>query len=226
MYVIVAGAGTVGRKVTAQLMGNDHDVVVIDTDQDVCRELYSETGVETVNGNATRLSVLSDARLGKADVLVCLMRSDADNIAAAVIARSLGVKKVIARMRDPGYADAYKLSGVNTVLRVADLLINQVLTEIEQPRVKRIMPLAGGAAEMYAVMVEESSWTAGKTVTNLAGHRGFPKDAILAGIYRMGTSAFVVPRGDTVLESGDTVYVVTPSRNIKTISDIFRAGNQ
>ncbi len=221
MFVVVAGAGTVGRKVTAQLMGNNHDVVVIDTDHEVCRSLYTETGVETVEGNATRLNVLIDARLEKADVLVCLMRNDADNIAAAILARSLGVERILARMRDAGYADAYKLSGVNSVLRVADLLINQVMTEIEQPRVKRIIPLAGGAAEMYAVVVEEKAWAAGKTVTKLASHKNFPREAILAGIYRVATEAFVVPRGDTELEGGDTVYVVTPSRHIKLVADIL-----
>jgi len=221
MFVIVAGAGTVGKKIAAQLMGNGHDVVVIDSDHDVCRTLYSETGVETVNGNATRLNVLSDARLDKADVLVCLMRNDADNIATAILARSRGVNRILARMRDTGYADAYKLSGVSTVLRVADLLINQVMTEIEQPKVKRIMSLAGGAAEMYAVVITDPSWAAGKTVTQLARHKNFPREAILAGIYRVASEAFVVPRGDTLLEAADTVYVVTPSRHIKIIADIL-----
>ncbi|MFA6619376.1 MAG: NAD-binding protein [Candidatus Neomarinimicrobiota bacterium] len=221
MFVVVAGAGTVGRKITAQLMGNNHDVVVIDTDHDVCSSLYSETGVETVEGNATRLSVLMASHLKKADVLVCLMRSDADNIATAILARSLGVERILARMRDPGYADAYKLSGVSTVLRVADLLINQVMTEIEQPKVKRIIPLAGGAAEMYAVVIDKKSWAVGKTVTKLAKHKHFPREAILAGIYRVATEAFVVPRGDSELEEGDTVYVVTPSRHIKAIADIL-----
>lgn len=221
MFVVVAGAGTVGRQVTAQLMGNNHDVVVIDMDHDVCRSLYTETGVETVEGNATRLNVLTDARLEKADVMVCLMRNDADNIAAAILARSLGVERILARMRDAGYADSYKLSGVNTVLRVADMLINQVMTEIEQPRVKRIIPLAGGAAEMYAVVIEEKAWAAGKTVSKLANHKHFPREAILAGIYRVATEAFVVPRGDTELEEGDTVYVVAPSRHIKRVADFL-----
>jgi trk system potassium uptake protein TrkA len=221
MFVVVAGAGTIGRKVAAQLMGNNHDVVVIDMDHEVCRTLYSETGIETVEGNATRLSVLADAGVERADVLVCLMRSDADNISAAILARSLGVEKILARMRDTGYADAYKLSGVNTVLRVADLLINQLMSEIEQPRVKRIIPLAGGAAEMYAVVLEKGSWASGKTVTKLAGHKDFPREAILAGIYRVASEAFVVPRGDTQLEDGDTVYVVTPSRHIGRIAHIL-----
>lgn len=221
MFVIVAGAGTIGKEVAAQLMENAHDVVVIDSDKDVCRSLYSETGVETVNGNATRLSVLRDAGLSRADVLVTLMRNDADNIAAAVLARSLGVNRILARMRDPGYAEAYRLSGVSSVLRVADLLINQVLSEIEQPRVKRIMRLAGGSAEMYAIALSDSSWALGRAVNSVAGHRKFPREAILAGIYRLGSQAFVVPRGDTVLEPGDTVYIVTPPRHIKTIADIL-----
>lgn len=221
MFIVVAGAGTVGGEVTTRLMGNHHDVVVIEKDHEVCRKLYSDTGVETVSGNATRLDVLTDAGLEKADVLVCLMRNDADNISCAILARSLGVKRILARMRDPGYAEAYRLSGVNSIVRVADLLINQVLTEIEQPRVKRIMRLAGGAAEMYAVVVSEESWVVGKTVTSIAGHRSFPREAILAGIYRIGDEAFVVPRGDTRMQEGDTVYVVTSAANIKAIADIL-----
>ncbi|PIE51455.1 hypothetical protein CSA37_08075 [Candidatus Fermentibacteria bacterium] len=221
MFVIVAGAGTVGRNVAVQLEGNGHNVVVIDSDHEVCRDIYSDTGLETVVGNATSLGTLRDAGIHKADVFVCLMAKDADNIAAAILARSMGVGRILARMRNQGYAEAYKLSGVNSVLRVADLLISQVMTEIEQPRVKRVMSLAGGAAEMYAVVVEEKSWATGKTVTQMAAHKSFPKDAILSGIYRVGDRGFVVPRGDTVLDSGDTVYVVTPARNIAGIAEIM-----
>ena len=74
---------------------------------------------------------------------------------------------------------------------------------------------------MYAVVVSEESWATGKSVTRIAKHKSFPREAILAGIYRIGNKAFVVPRGDTELEAGDTVYIVTPSSNIKIIADIL-----
>lgn len=221
MLVVVVGVGIVGRQVVAKLVEHRHDVVVVDKDHSVCEEVYGETGAVTVTGDATRLSVLSDAGVAGADVVVCLMRSDADNIACSIIAKSLGARRILARMRNPGYSEAYQLSGVSGVVRVADLLINQLMVEIEQPRIRRIMSLGGGSAQICSVVVPPGAWAEGRTVAEVASRKEFPVESLIVGVYRVGEEAFFIPRGVHVLKENDTVYVITRSGDVKAAAEIL-----
>jgi len=218
MHVAVAGAGLVGRELTRKLLDHGHDVVVIDIDHEVCENLYAETGALTVNGDATNLAVLRDAGIHRMDVILCLMRNDTDNISCSILARSLGVERILARMRDPGYESAYALSGVTNIVRVADLLLDQLMMEVEQPAVKRIMSLGGGDAYVYAVRIPEGASCVDKSVREVAEKADFPRESLLMGIYRDDDEKFRIPRGQDVLKAMDTVFVIAHAGDIQPIA--------
>ena len=67
MYIIVAGAGTIGQEIIKQLVDNKHNVVVIDTEVSACQAVHTETGALAICGNATDLSVLEKAGASKRD---------------------------------------------------------------------------------------------------------------------------------------------------------------
>lgn len=219
MNIVVAGAGLVGRELTRKLLDHKHDVVVIDIKNEVCESIYAETGAVTVNGSATSLAVLQDAGVHRADILICLMRNDVDNIACSILAKSLGVPRILARMRDPGYENAYSISGVTVIVRVADLLLDQLIMEVEQPPVKRIMSLGGGDAYVYAVRIPEGARCVGKSVKEVAEASDFPKESLLMGIYREDDEEFQIPRGNYVLSEDDTVFVIAHAGDIQLIAD-------
>lgn len=77
-------------------------------------------------GNATDIDVLKEAGVGKCDMAVGATWSDADNLVFAILAKSLGVPNVIVRMSSPDYEEAYRLAGVSAIVRVTDLMINQI----------------------------------------------------------------------------------------------------
>ncbi len=218
MHIIVVGAGLVGRELTRKLLDHKHDVVVIDINEEVCNSLYAETGALTVHGNATNLKILKDAGIHRTDVLLCLMRKDVDNISCSILARSLGVPRILARMRDPGYESAYSLSGVTNIVRVADLLLDQLMMEIEQPPVKRIMSLGGGDAYVYAVRIPEKAPCIGSSVKEIAAANDFPRESLLMGIYQEDNEHFQIPRGNYVLAENDTVFVIAHAGDIQLIA--------
>ena len=89
-----------------------------------------------------------------------------DNLTHAILSKSLGIPRIIARLRDPHYEQAYRGAGVTTIVNVAGLLINQVMKEIEQPKVKRIMTLGGEKTEVYMVKIPKRAKSVEKKYRN------------------------------------------------------------
>ena len=221
MRIIVAGAGVTGYLLLKMLVAKKHDVVVIDVDREVCEEVYAETGAMTIHGSATDIRILEKAGTKNSDVVLCLVRHDSDNIAISVLAKSLGVKSIIALLRKPEYAPAYKSAGVTTIISLTDLLLHQLMMEIEQPNVKSIMPLGGGKAEIYAVEVPPGAKSIGMTVRQITEQRGFPKECVFVGIYHEDSDIFCIPRGDHDLKEWDTIFLVSNSQYIKPATDFL-----
>jgi len=221
MYIIIAGAGIIGRQITKILVENKHDVVVIDRDPEACEAVYAETGALTIQASATDIHTLEKAGAVKADVIVCLMHQAADNIACALLAKSLGIPRIVMRLRSPGYEEAYIQAGATSIIKMADLLVNQLMMEIEQPPVRKIMTLGGGEAEIYAAKIPQRAKSAGMKITEIAQKRNFPKECLFIGIYKEDKGDFLIPRGSHVLEEGDTVFLMTKSQFIKRATDFL-----
>jgi trk system potassium uptake protein TrkA len=108
MRVIVIGAGEVGYDVARILSAEQHDVVVIDLDEKAVEEVGSRLDVMAIHGNGTSMTVLDQAGLRKADMLVAVTAIDEVNIIASMIADRVGVPTTIARVR---YSPRGKYSG-------------------------------------------------------------------------------------------------------------------
>jgi trk system potassium uptake protein len=221
MYIIVAGAGRIGTQLTKILVGKKHDVVVIDMDSPTCEMLYSETGAMTICGNATTLKTLKKAGAEKADAIICLIPREADNISCALLSKSLGIPKIIARLITPSYEEAYRLAGVTILVRTIDLVINQMLMELENPEVRNITTLRGGKAQIYAVRVPPGSQVINKSVADITKMKDFPDECVLMGIYRDEPNDFVITRGNVVLEESDMVFLISKSEFIDSAASVL-----
>jgi trk system potassium uptake protein TrkA len=224
-YIIVAGGGALGREVTAALLSRRHDVVVIDRDKHTCDTIYAELGAVTVHGSATDLHVLADAGGERATLLITAMPSDADNIACALLGRSLGIERIIGRLRDTSYAPAYEVAGVTHLIRATHMLRNQVVLHVEHPKVEEIVNIGESAAQIFSVRVPQDGWCAGRSVSEIAAERKFPRDCLLIGLRRVGSSALEIPRGDSCVQTGDAVMMIAPDHSIEqAVALLTRAG--
>src|SRR6056297_1809662 len=141
MYIVVAGAGLMGQGLIKHLVGNKHDVVAIDVDEEVCDRVYRNYGAVSVNGDATDVDVLEEAKIEKAAVAVGLMGKDANNLSFSVLAENFGVPRIFTRMRNSKYEQAYKAAGVTKVINIVDLYLDQFVLEIEQPKLQKVATL-------------------------------------------------------------------------------------
>jgi trk system potassium uptake protein TrkA len=218
MYIVIAGAGLVGRGLAAQLVKARHDVVIIDKDKEVCERIASRLGAMALAGSATNIEILKQAGIDRADVAVCTMRADADNLAFAVLAKSFGVQRVIARLRNPEYESAYRMTGVNTTVHVANVFASQLLLEIEEPHLRCVYSFGAGQASIVVDTVPDGAAVSGKTVREVGGDADFPDECVITGIYRSATQKFIVPRGQAEVLSGDRVFLVAEHTNLRRAS--------
>jgi trk system potassium uptake protein TrkA len=213
----------VGGRLARRLLEKKHDVVLIDTDRDVCNKLYAETGVIAITGKAARMDVLKEANTEKADVVVVATPNDADNLACAILAKSLGVPRIIVRMRDPSYENAYQVAGVSKIVRVTDLMVNQMLMEIENPKVRRISTIGGGRANIFMVTVPTGALVAGQTIRQIAESRSFPEHCVFIAIYAGGRGEFTIPRGEQVISEGDELFLISTAEDMRKLGDHLTA---
>lgn len=224
MYITIAGGGMVGRGLAQRLVERRHDVVVIDIDEEVCNLIYRKYGAVSIHGNATDIDVLQRAELSKSDVAVSLMREDSDNLSFSLLANNFGVERVMSRMRDTDYRDAYKAAGVNKIINIVDLYLDQFTLEIEQPQIQRVATLGGGEASIVIMIVPDSSPASGKTIAEITQDKSFPSDCVVAGIYREKEERFIIPRGEKTIEIGDRVFLAAEGEDIRSAANYLGVG--
>jgi len=222
MYIVVAGGGQVGRGLARILIERRHDVVVVERNRDVCDDLAARLGVVVVHGSATDIQVLQEAGLQKADVAVAAMPVDGDNLSFCLLAREAGVPRIMARVRDSRYHDAYRLAGATTAVNMPALFVRRLLLDIEQPELEQIATYGGGKAAIVVVTVPDHAMVNGMTVREIAENPAFPTECVLAGIFRAQNDEFIFPRGNALVHSGDRVFLAADNENVTRAAAFLR----
>ncbi len=223
MYIVVAGGGMVGGGLVRKLLDNKHDVVLVEQNKAICDKVYAESGVVAITGGATSIESLIEAGIQKADVLVATTGSDADNLACAILAKSFDVPRIIVRMRNPAYKNAYRVAGVDSIIRVTDLMVSQMIMDIENPEVRRITTIGGGKADIFVIIVPEQAKVAGKSIKEIVGSRHFPSECVFIAVFNEKTEALAIPRGEQIINEGDELFLVSTTENIRQAVDFLTA---
>ncbi|MFA5524929.1 MAG: NAD-binding protein, partial [Tissierellales bacterium] len=105
MHIIIVGAGKLGYILAECLSQNDNNVVLIDSNEKVLERANSQLDVLTFKGNGAQISVLEGFNIKNADLLIATTDNDDTNMLICYLAKKLGCKRVVARIRDPEYSD-------------------------------------------------------------------------------------------------------------------------
>lgn len=220
MKIVIAGAGRAGIGVAIHLNKAGHDVTVLERDEAAARWAFEQYGLQAMVGDATNASILRDAGAGSADVVLAMLRRDADNLAVALLARAAGCGRVMVRMRDADYKPVYLAAGVTRILSEIDVLVGALATAVEFDAVKHSMVVGSGNAVAFELVVPPGSSVVGRTVSELAGNKGFPPTCVFAGMVAADGS-FVVPRGSSVVSEGMSVLLVAGRAELGAVVAFF-----
>jgi trk system potassium uptake protein TrkA len=221
MRILIAGAGVTGRRLASLLAQGRHDLTMVDLNRDLCEIASSQLGVAAICGNATEVSVLEEADIGRTDVAVALMREPADNLAFSLLSRSAGVERIIARMTNPKYRAAFEMAGVSTIVDVAGLYLDQMVLEIQHPKVQQVASIVAGQGLIVFVTIEEGSFASGRTLDELRSDRRFPVGCIVAGLHRAEIEKLLYPTGRDRVLPGDRLLLVGSIEGLTRAADLM-----
>jgi trk system potassium uptake protein TrkA len=220
MRIVITGAGRAGLAVAAHLRGIGHDVVIVDRDENVTRRAFEQLGVVAHAGDATDASLLAEAGIERADVVVAMLHRDADNLAVALLASSAGAKRVMVRVRDPGYRSVYEAAGVQRVLSEVDVLLGAFVGAIEFDAVTHSMFLGDGRSVAVELALPADVRVGGKSVSEVAASPDFPSSCVLAGLVEPDGNV-LAPRGNSILHGGTTLVLVARRDELAAVVSFF-----
>ncbi|MCB0331414.1 MAG: Trk system potassium transporter TrkA [Bdellovibrionales bacterium] len=217
MRFIVLGAGDVGTTLSAQLVREQHDVVLIERDEAKLAAAAAMLDVQALVGNGCLPEVLEKAGLNTADYFIAVANQDEINITACITAKLLNpAAKRIARIR--GISFAHKDIVKEHVDEFFDLTINPIqaaadylLRLLKVAGAREVIDFCEGKLQVIGLDVKSHSPFLGRKLKELANLREKLHLLIIA-IVRDGE--LVVPRGNDELLEDDTVYCITPPERI------------
>lgn len=219
MNIIVVGMGKVGYTVAEQLSQEEHDVTIIDTDEDVINDTLQDIDVIGIIGDGATRKVLQNAGIEECDLLIALTGSDELNIYCCLLGKRLGAKSTIARVRDPEYSKDVGLLKDNLGLALAVNPEREAAAEIQRilrfPTARNVDFFGGGKVDLLSFVANKNCFLTDKAIKD--SFSKIKTQALVCAIMR-GKDVFI-PTGDFVIRENDTVAVLTPT---KTAPDFFR----
>ena len=230
MRILILGAGQVGRTAAYHLSREEaNEVTVVDSNDEVLRDLQDRLDIRTVSGNASSPSVLESAGIADADILIALTSSDEVNMLACQVAYTLyRTSTKIARIRSADYFGREGLFSegglaVDTWISPEQLVTDYIARLIRYPGALQVLDFADGKVRLVGVRALRGGLLVGHELRALREH--IPNtDARVAAIYRDGRS--IIPEGNTVIEHGDEVFFIAAREDLRLVMNEMRKADE
>ena len=221
MRILVVGDGKVGHTLAQELISEGHDVVIIDRNDEVVRKAEDMLDAMCIHGNGANAKTLLDAGVEKADIVVAATASDETNMLCCLVAKRLGAKYTIARIRDPEYNESLTLLqhelGIDMTINPERATALEISRLLRFPYASNIESFAKGHVELVEFRAQEGDVIVGRPLKELPAKLPSLPKVLYCAVEREGE--VTIPTGEFVIHAGDKVHV---AGEMVTITDYFR----
>ncbi len=219
MKVVIIGAGAVGSHLARVLSWEGHEVVLIDRRQELIDRVGGSMDVLALRGSGTSVSLLVKAGVQQADLLVAVTSVDEVNIVSCMLAKQMGAKVGIARVRNQEYTNpdtpvSLEELGIDQVIHPEQEAAKEVVRMIQHPHAIDVVECAGGKMLLVGMRVEFKAEIVGPKLVELT-----PKISDLpfrlVAIIRAGRT--IIPKGNDVILPEDIIYVISRSNDLPEV---------
>ncbi|MFC2117250.1 Trk system potassium transporter TrkA [Bacteroidota bacterium] len=219
MRIIVAGAGEVGAYLAKMLSSENHDIVVIDPDEEKLKTVSSHFDVLTVKGSSASPFILDEADVKRADLFIGVTPTEELNILSSVLSKNMGAKKSIARINNEEYLfphnkDVFYKLGVDSMISPERLAAMEVICLLKQVGTTQVYDFSGGALSLFAIKLDIHAPILNKTLIEA---NNFSKDFDFRAVAITRNGNTIIPKGSDVFLENDLIYVVTTRAGITNL---------
>ena len=216
--VTIIGGGNVGEMLADYLEDAKMSVKVIERDAQRCQKL-SEKLSDTliINGDGTDLALLNEEDISASDVLVSVTNNDEKNLLCSLLAKQLGVNRVIARVTKNANIPLFERVGIDIAISDKIAALNEVKNSVSGGKVDILATVEQGKGEIIEITVSDAMFNNVK-IMDLR----MPVKAIISIIQRR--NKIIIPKGDTVIKSGDNLIIFTTGESAPLIKEFFKVG--
>ncbi|WP_019775587.1 Trk system potassium transporter TrkA [Streptococcus sobrinus] len=206
MKVIVVGGGKVGTALCRSLVEEKHDVTLIEEKEEVLGRVSRRLDIMGIVGNGANYKILEQADVQHCDIFVAISDQDEVNMISAVLAKKMGAKETIVRVRNPEYSNAYfkdnNFLGFSMVVNPELLAARYIANSVDFPGALSVEHFVNGRIMLMEFKISENSRLCDLSLEQFRRKFG---NILVCAIKRAGQ--VIIPDGDDILLKGDKIYV-------------------
>src|SRR5690606_18909610 len=221
MRIIIAGAGEVGFHLAKLLSFESQNITLIDINRDNLAYADTHLDIKVLKGNATSISLLKEAKVQSADLVIGVTSSETTNITLCILAKQLGCKRTIAKISNTEFINnkeevRFEALGIDELISPEKLAAEEIQLLIDQSAFNDSYEFEDGALTMVGTTLQFTAPFIGKSIKETA--QIFPELHFMPiALQRAGTQFTVIPRGDTIFKKGDQAYFITTKDGVKEL---------
>ncbi len=206
MKIVIIGLGIVGKTILKKLVEENHTITIIDENKKKIEDLIERFDVLGIVGNGASMDIQKDAGVKDADVVISLTTSDELNIFACMVAKKLGAKNTIARVRNHDYVKQVEemkdFLGISMLVNPEKDTANEIFNLISLPSIVQVDNFAKGKVLLVEVIATKGCLLIGESLISLS--KKFDTKVLICAVQR-GEEVYI-PTGDFVIEEGDKIH--------------------
>ncbi len=218
MHIIIVGSGKTGKHVIESAVKDNQDVYVIEKDKAAAEWIASHMDCVVIHADATSIEALKEAKAEKADAIVVTTNDDAINALVILLAKQLGIKRLVSSVNNEDYLHVFEQMGIDTVESPYRLNGRYLYRAVLGPNVKEFLDLGDGF-EVLEMIVHQNSVIANKLIKELNKDRTLPKDSRIILLKR--NNQIIIPEGETRIFVKDIVVVLSKKERVSDLSVLF-----
>ena len=217
--VCIAGGGLTGEMVARAMSDEGTEVLIIESARERAEQLSATLdNVIVLHGDGTDTRLLEEEKVGTYDLFAAVTADDEVNLMAALLAQRLGTERTAALVQRPDYMPIYKQLGIDIVVSPRSAASDHILRFCRDTELKSLTVLQSGQAEVLEITAREGSRVIDTPIRQLS----LPRGALIGAIVH--DHHVLVPRGDAVVQKGDTVIVLATAAARAAVERLFRPG--
>ena len=220
MKIIIAGAHDIGSHLAKLLSKNNHDIVLMDEDEDRLDRISPDYDLLTMHASPSSLKALKEAGAEGADLYIAVTPDESKNMNSCVMAKAIGTKKTVAKVDnyefvEPELSNFFEGLGIDSLIYPENLAANDIVNGLKMSWVRQRLDVHGGALVMLGVKLRETCEILDQPLKELCKP---DSPYYIVAIRRDGDT--IIPRGDDSLKVYDMAYFMTTKQYIPYVRKI------